>query len=222
MVIRANKILSYLRPISWVFWTLGTISLLALFFGESVLSTIGAALLTFLTLGWLIYMVSNFITGKSFIGLWGIMRLCGLAGILFTIKYGYDLRKQEENTAPATDVGEFHLHVYLLVAVGVMSLLFIALGEILLYLDAIKKKEVMSEMTCPKCLGKGYVDKNDIERFKMEDWWEMGICDYCSAEGYVPRGYTRKKSIYGNISEEESERMQADPAYHEFVKNVEK
>jgi len=43
-------------------------------------------------------------------------------------------------------------------------------------------------MTCPRCLGKGYVDLDDIRRLSMEHQWSPGSCLYCNAQGRVERG----------------------------------
>ena len=39
---------------------------------------------------------------------------------------------------------------------------------------------------CPRCLGKGQVDIEDIRRLKMELFWETGKCAYCNGKGTVP------------------------------------
>lgn len=45
-----------------------------------------------------------------------------------------------------------------------------------------------NEMICPRCLGKGFVDNNDIIRLDRVDYWEQGSCRYCDAQGFVKRG----------------------------------
>ena len=39
---------------------------------------------------------------------------------------------------------------------------------------------------CPRCLGKGKVDLEDIKRLKMELFWGPGRCAYCNGIGKVP------------------------------------
>lgn len=39
---------------------------------------------------------------------------------------------------------------------------------------------------CPRCLGKGDVDDNDIKRLKKELFWAPGKCAYCNGNGKVP------------------------------------
>jgi hypothetical protein len=39
---------------------------------------------------------------------------------------------------------------------------------------------------CPRCLGKGHVDMNDIKRLKKELFWSEGKCAYCNGIGRVP------------------------------------
>jgi len=38
---------------------------------------------------------------------------------------------------------------------------------------------------CPRCLGKGNVDWDDIKRLKRESDWEPGPCAYCHGSGKV-------------------------------------
>ena len=49
-----------------------------------------------------------------------------------------------------------------------------------------------NEMICPRCLGKGFVDLNDIKRLDRENEWDQGYCRYCDAQGFVERGITKK------------------------------
>jgi len=39
---------------------------------------------------------------------------------------------------------------------------------------------------CPRCLGKGKVDHEDIKRLKKELYWAPGKCAYCNGNGKVP------------------------------------
>ncbi|OJY92203.1 MAG: hypothetical protein BGP13_08550 [Sphingobacteriales bacterium 40-81] len=47
---------------------------------------------------------------------------------------------------------------------------------------------------CPRCLGKGKVDKEDIKRLKMDLFWAPGTCAYCKGIGKVPPKRTKKIS----------------------------
>jgi hypothetical protein len=38
---------------------------------------------------------------------------------------------------------------------------------------------------CPRCLGKGHVDLEDIKRLKKELFWGPGKCAYCKGKGQV-------------------------------------
>ncbi|MFC4818596.1 hypothetical protein [Flavobacterium sp. GCM10023249] len=40
-------------------------------------------------------------------------------------------------------------------------------------------------VVCPRCLGKGHVDLNDIQRLNKELYWLPGKCAYCSGNGKV-------------------------------------
>ena len=48
---------------------------------------------------------------------------------------------------------------------------------------------------CPRCLGKGIVDVEDIQRLKKEVFWAPGKCAYCNAIGKVPPGRTEQLSV---------------------------
>src|SRR5688572_31910917 len=39
---------------------------------------------------------------------------------------------------------------------------------------------------CPRCVGKGKVDLEDIKRLKQELFWAPGKCAYCNGNGKVP------------------------------------
>lgn len=47
---------------------------------------------------------------------------------------------------------------------------------------------------CPRCLGKGKVDLEDIKRLKKELFWRPGKCAYCNGIGKVPPGRIKKLS----------------------------
>jgi serine/threonine protein kinase len=46
-------------------------------------------------------------------------------------------------------------------------------------------------VVCPRCLGKGVVDENDIKRLQREFQWHPGNCAYCDGVGKV----TQEKSV---------------------------
>jgi serine/threonine protein kinase len=46
-------------------------------------------------------------------------------------------------------------------------------------------------VACPRCLGKGFVDENDIKRLKREFEWIPGNCAYCDGVGKV----TQEKAV---------------------------
>ena len=81
-----------------------------------------------------------------------------------------------------------------------MCVLAIIGGEIALYLH-----KLTEFMICPRCVGKGFVDKNDITRLGMEGSWSQGYCRYCDGKGKVDVGKTKKinpKSFIGPSSHE--------------------
>lgn len=52
----------------------------------------------------------------------------------------------------------------------------------------------LAKTECPRCLGKGIVDLEDIKRLKRQLKWEPGECAYCSGKGVV------KKSAINNVA----------------------
>jgi hypothetical protein len=48
---------------------------------------------------------------------------------------------------------------------------------------------------CPRCLGKGKVDLDDIKRLKKELFWAPGKCAYCNGIGKVPSDRIEKLSV---------------------------
>ena len=47
------------------------------------------------------------------------------------------------------------------------------------------KKETTPKIECPRCLGKGYVNKADIIRLDKQLYWAPGDCAYCKKAGKV-------------------------------------
>lgn len=48
---------------------------------------------------------------------------------------------------------------------------------------------------CPRCLGKGHVDQDDIKRLGQELRWTPGPCAYCSGAGKVDAEMVDKVAI---------------------------
>ena len=48
---------------------------------------------------------------------------------------------------------------------------------------------------CPRCLGKGNVDIEDIKRLKKELFWAPGKCAYCNGNGKVPPDRIEKVGV---------------------------
>jgi len=46
-------------------------------------------------------------------------------------------------------------------------------------------KQQEDKIQCPRCLGKGHVDNEDIKRLKKEIYWIPGSCAYCEGSGSV-------------------------------------
>ncbi|ACU64055.1 hypothetical protein [Chitinophaga pinensis] len=68
-----------------------------------------------------------------------------------------------------------------------------------------KKKTLIQ---CPRCLGKGHVDADDIKRLGRELTWRPGSCAYCNAKGEVAADIIDKINpgeayLVNNLSEKE-------------------
>jgi len=48
---------------------------------------------------------------------------------------------------------------------------------------------------CPRCLGKGHVDWDDIQRLKKNLKWIPGDCAYCAGNGKVPKSMLSKVKV---------------------------
>jgi hypothetical protein len=48
---------------------------------------------------------------------------------------------------------------------------------------------------CPRCLGKGHVDRDDIKRLKQELKWAPGSCAYCNGKGKVTPEMVEKLAV---------------------------
>lgn len=51
-----------------------------------------------------------------------------------------------------------------------------------------------SLVTCTRCLGKGFVDKIDIERLNRKDFWIEGTCAFCSGNGKITLEFAAKNN----------------------------
>lgn len=52
-----------------------------------------------------------------------------------------------------------------------------------------------SNLECPRCLGKGFVDAEDIKRFNKQLKWAPGPCAYCNASGKVTEELLSKLAV---------------------------
>lgn len=52
-----------------------------------------------------------------------------------------------------------------------------------------------NDVVCPRCLGKGHVDKDDIIRLKRENEWTPGSCAYCNGSGCVSIEFSKENNI---------------------------
>lgn len=48
-----------------------------------------------------------------------------------------------------------------------------------------RKADPSNQITCPRCLGKGHVDQDDIIRLNQQGKWRTGTCAYCKGTGEV-------------------------------------
>lgn len=87
-----------------------------------------------------------------------------------------------------------------------------------------KKKDI----DCPRCLGKGYIDKNDIKRLRREYFWNPGKCAFCKEKKKVQLSFATKINaddwfICINTNENELEKYIArDKSMVDHVNHCEK
>lgn len=67
-------------------------------------------------------------------------------------------------------------------------------------------------LECPRCLGKGHVDHDDIKRLKQELKWIPGKCAYCNGQGKVSQDMISRVPVdetflASNLSEAERQRV---------------
>lgn len=62
-------------------------------------------------------------------------------------------------------------------------------------MNLINKLFNSSKVNCPRCLGKGNVDLEDIKRLKKELFWLPGKCAYCNGLGKVSSKMLAKVSV---------------------------
>lgn len=79
-------------------------------------------------------------------------------------------------------------------------------------MNFIKKLFDQSKIQCPRCLGKGHVDWDDIKRLNKELKWIPGKCAYCNGGGNVGSNMVSQVPVDTtylsiNLSEEERIRL---------------
>lgn len=118
--------------------------------------------------GYLAYMAhSNYV-----LHIWSILRTLGFSLFFISLANIYTLHE---------DVIKWS------VIPSLIGVFIIFLGECTLYLH-----KITSRMTCPRCIGKGFVDLSDISRLGMEGKWGQGYCRYCDGKGKVLKGLTKR------------------------------
>jgi len=73
-----------------------------------------------------------------------------------------------------------------------------------------KRSQLSVPLSCPRCLGKGHVDADDIIRLKQQGKWTTGTCAYCKGSGAVDEEMLSKVPVDAtylttNLSELERE-----------------
>lgn len=63
------------------------------------------------------------------------------------------------------------------------------------------EKQIVREAigNCPRCLGDGYVNRDDINRLNMNRFWGTGKCRFCDGTGFVSP--EKEKATYHEITE---------------------
>lgn len=86
---------------------------------------------------------------------------------------------------------------------------------------------------CPRCLGKGHVDMEDIKRLKMELKWTPGPCAYCNRKGRVAAGTQSRvavneafpttdisKKMRKKLFDQDEETLETAKSYNENIDNL--
>ena len=75
-------------------------------------------------------------------------------------------------------------------------------------------------LTCPRCLGKGIVDTDDIKRLECEDIWLPGTCLYCDGTGKVNINQLKSRGIRGeDLTHNDGKNIKCRYCNKEFVKS---
>lgn len=189
------------------YWWIGLIVLVLVTVSIIGLKFFGGILSFLLVIGILvgIYYVTF---GNWSTSIWGLYRIIGIAGtivcciLLFHFFKGYEFT----NLLSLLNDPKTGLMFLVISAMLLISLLFFALGEILVNLHKVNltNKEIVDSlkltntnsppkkmMICPRCKGKGFVDCDDYKRFGKEVIAGQGWCLYCDAKGEVEQGKTK-------------------------------
>jgi hypothetical protein len=207
--INREKITKFLMKYWWIWLVLLVISSLFLIFGARDISLFLYSVFWHVFAIALVFLLYRYTFGNAKTKTWGIFRLIGILGTLFSSWGLVEVFKISGST-----LSEGLNHPYFKIAsIGlILSLLFFSIGEIINYLDHIHntnikimanysfdKEQENQKMICPRCLGKGFVDLNDIKRLGKETRWEQGACPYCGGQGNVKRGKTIEKDPRDSI-----------------------
>lgn len=196
-----QSVLPFLRKYWWVWLSLFIVAVIVVIIGPSVVGGFIYRAFQFLLGAALIGLVFNtaydYTFGRKMVEAWGWLRLVGFMVLapgvyLFASSLLIVQKKIDGDWSLETGIriGKLFFVEGIVVA---LSLLVIGVGELLLYLDKMKQMALPPklEMICPRCVGKGFVDRDDIRRLGMTKEWWPGPCDYCNAQGYIERGKTK-------------------------------
>jgi hypothetical protein len=206
--INSEKITKFLMKYWWIWLVLAVISSLFLIFGARDISLFLYSVFWEVFAIALVFLLYRYTFGNAKTKTWGIFRLIGILGTLFS---SWGLVEVFKISGATLSEGLNHPY-FKIASIGLIcSLLFFSIGEILNYLEHIHhtnekiakysfdNKQENQNMICPRCLGKGFVDLNDIKRLGMETRWEQGACPYCGGQGNVKRGKTIEKDPRDSI-----------------------
>lgn len=187
-----EKVTKFLKTYWWIWLILLIISSLFLIFGASTIGNFIILVMAFLLLVYALGGLWRGTLGNAQSKTWGLFRILGfLIGFLSIIGlYGGPFEAGEKHLVDAITHPLFNVFSFGFI----FSLFLYGVGEILLYFEKIQGKIEDSKnkktMICPRCLGKGFVDLNDIKRLGKEEDWIQGCCKYCDGNGEVIKGKT--------------------------------
>lgn len=122
----------------------------------------------------------DLIFSKKSLSIWSLFRGLGIICLFFSFRCIPEFGMKRFFLEGDEKWKEYFIQLFLI------GLVLIFFSECLIYLGK------LSKMTCPLCLGKGFVDCSDFNRLGMKEEGVQGYCYYCGATGRVEEKRTKE------------------------------